>query len=89
MFTDRGSPVSRRKFIFAVVAVIAALLVVMTGIRAREGSSVKLREWTHDQAVRRWPWRCPTPGFSMRRSICRAGWRRIIARRSSRASLPI
>jgi membrane fusion protein (multidrug efflux system) len=51
-FTDHGSPVSRRKLgIFAVVAFIAALLVVVTGIRAREDSSVKLREWTDDQAV--------------------------------------
>src|SRR4030088_2852009 len=42
MFTDHGSPVSRRKLgIFAVVAVIAALLVVVTGIRARDDSSVK------------------------------------------------
>jgi len=34
-----------------VVAVIAVLLVVVTGIRAREDASVKLREWTDDQAV--------------------------------------
>jgi multidrug efflux pump subunit AcrA (membrane-fusion protein) len=52
MFTDHSSPVSRRKLgIFAVAAVIAARLVVVTGIRAREDSSVKLREWTDDQAV--------------------------------------
>jgi RND family efflux transporter MFP subunit len=37
--------------IFAVVAGIAAVLVVVTGIRAREDSSVKLREWTDDQAI--------------------------------------
>jgi RND family efflux transporter MFP subunit len=37
--------------IFGVVAVIAALLLVVTGIRAREDSSVKLREWTDNQAV--------------------------------------
>jgi multidrug efflux pump subunit AcrA (membrane-fusion protein) len=37
--------------IFAVVAVIAALLVVVTGIRAREDSSAKLREWTDNQAI--------------------------------------
>src|SRR5712671_7565252 len=42
MPTEQSSPVSRRKLgIFAVVAVIAALLVVVTGIRAREDSSVK------------------------------------------------
>jgi RND family efflux transporter MFP subunit len=34
-----------------VVAVIAVLLVVVTGIRAREDASVKLREWTDDQAI--------------------------------------
>jgi len=52
MPTEHGSPVSRRKLgIFAVVAVIAALLVVVTGIRAREDSSAKLREWTDDQAI--------------------------------------
>src|ERR1700738_832342 len=52
MFTDHGSPVSRRKLgIFAVVAGIVALLVVVTGIRAREDSSAKLREWTDNQAI--------------------------------------
>jgi RND family efflux transporter MFP subunit len=33
------------------VAVIAALLVVVTGIRAREEASASLREWTDDQAI--------------------------------------
>jgi membrane fusion protein, multidrug efflux system len=52
MFTDHGSPVSRRKLgIFAVVPFVAALLVVVTGIRAREDSGAKLREWTDNQAV--------------------------------------
>src|SRR5467141_1316992 len=52
MPTESSSPVSRRKLgIFGVVAVIAALLVVVTGIRAREDSSAKLREWTDNQAV--------------------------------------
>src|SRR3954467_4818363 len=52
MPTEHGSPVSRRKLgIFAVVAGIAAVLVVITGIRAREDSSAKLREWTDTQAV--------------------------------------
>jgi membrane fusion protein, multidrug efflux system len=52
MPTEHSSPVSRRKLgIFGIVAVIAALLVVVTGIRAREDSSVKLREWTDDQAI--------------------------------------
>jgi len=37
--------------ILGVVAVIAVLLVVVTGIRAREDASVKLREWTDDQAI--------------------------------------
>src|SRR5882757_7921328 len=52
MPAEHSSPVSRRKLgIFGFVAVIAALLVVVTGIRAREDSSAKLREWTDNQAV--------------------------------------
>ncbi|SHJ75598.1 RND family efflux transporter, MFP subunit [Bradyrhizobium lablabi] len=52
MPTDQNSPVSRRKLgILAVVAGIAAVLVVVTGIRAREDSSEKLREWTDNQAI--------------------------------------
>jgi RND family efflux transporter MFP subunit len=37
--------------IFGIAAVIAALLLVVSGIRAREDSNVKLREWTDDQAI--------------------------------------
>jgi membrane fusion protein (multidrug efflux system) len=49
---EPNSPVSRRKLgIFAVAAAIAALLVVVTGIRAREESGARLREWTDDQAI--------------------------------------
>jgi membrane fusion protein, multidrug efflux system len=52
MPTEHGSPVSRRKLgIFGVVAGAAALLLVVTGIRAREDSGAKLREWTDNQAV--------------------------------------
>ena len=52
MPTEQGSPVPRRKLgIFAAAAGIVALLVVVTGIRAREDSSAKLREWTDDQAI--------------------------------------
>ena len=52
MPTEQNSPVSRRKLgIFGVVAGIAAVLVVVTGIRAREDSSAKLREWTDEQAI--------------------------------------
>src|SRR5438309_9813508 len=52
MRTEQRPPVSRRKLgIFGVVAVIGALLVVVTGIRAREDSGVKLREWTDNQAI--------------------------------------
>ncbi len=52
MPTEQNSPVSRRKLgIAAVVAGVAAVLLVVTGIRAREDSSVKLREWTDEQAV--------------------------------------
>src|SRR5258705_513742 len=52
MPTEQSSPVPRRKLgIFAAAAGIVALLVVVTGIRAREDSSAKLREWTDDQAI--------------------------------------
>ena len=52
MPTDQSSPVSRRKLsIFGIVAGIAAVLIVITGIRAREDSGVKLREWTDNQAI--------------------------------------
>src|SRR6478735_2715039 len=50
--TEPRSPVSHRKLgIFGVVALIAAGLVVGTGIRAREEQGSKLKEWTDDQAV--------------------------------------
>ncbi len=50
--TEQRPPVSRRKLgIFGVVAGFALVLVVITGIRAREDSSTKLKEWTDNQAV--------------------------------------
>ena len=50
--TESRSPVSGRKLgIFGVAALIAAGLVVGTGIRAREDQSSKLKEWTDDQAI--------------------------------------
>src|SRR5690242_12069910 len=50
--TEPRSPVSHRKLgIFGVVALIAAGLVVGTGIRAREDQGSKLKEWTDDQAI--------------------------------------
>ncbi|MGZ5875661.1 MAG: efflux RND transporter periplasmic adaptor subunit [Bradyrhizobium sp.] len=52
MPTEPRSPVSRRKLgIFSIVAVVAALMLVISGIRAREDSNVKLREWTDSQAI--------------------------------------
>jgi membrane fusion protein, multidrug efflux system len=52
MPTEPRPPVSRRKLgIFGAAAVIAALLLVVSGIRAREDSGVKLREWTNNQAI--------------------------------------
>jgi RND family efflux transporter MFP subunit len=49
---EQSSPVSRRKLgIVGIVAGIVAVLVVATGIRAREDAGVKLREWTDDQAI--------------------------------------
>src|SRR3981189_1028924 len=52
MPTENSSPVSRRKLgIFGVVALIGAALIVATGIRAREDSSAKLKEWTDHPPV--------------------------------------
>jgi len=52
MPTEPGPPVSRRKLgIFGAAAVVTALLLVVSGIRAREDSGVKLREWTNNQAI--------------------------------------
>jgi RND family efflux transporter MFP subunit len=52
MPTEQSPAVSRRKLgIFGVLAGIALVVVVITGIRAREQSGEKLREWTDDQAV--------------------------------------
>ena len=50
--TEQRPPVSRRKLgIFGVVALIGAGLIVATGIRAREDSSSRLKQWTDDQAI--------------------------------------
>lgn len=52
MPSESRPPVSRRKLgIFGMVAVIGALMLVISGIRAREDSAVELREWTDNQAV--------------------------------------
>ena len=86
MPTERTPPVSRRKLgIVGIVAVIGALLVVVTGIRAREDSGAKLREWTDNQAI-------PTVAVVfpdakvLNATIDLAGWKPILARRSLRAS---
>ena len=60
---------------------------VVTGIRAREDSSAKLREWTDAQAIPTVAVALPDAKALQRHaSTCRAGWRPITARRSSRAS---
>lgn len=52
MPTDKRPPVSRWKLgIFGLVAGFALVLVVITGIRAREDQDVKLKEWTDTQAI--------------------------------------
>jgi membrane fusion protein, multidrug efflux system len=52
MPTESRLPVSRRKLgIFGVLAIAGALTLVVSGIRAREDSNDKLKEWTDDQAV--------------------------------------
>src|ERR1700730_6731371 len=49
---EQSSPVSRRKVaMVGVVRGIVAVLVVLTGIRAREDASARLREWTDNQAI--------------------------------------
>src|SRR4249919_3692537 len=52
MPTEPRPPVSRRKLgLFGLAALIGAGLIVATGIRAREDSSTKLKEWTDAQAI--------------------------------------
>jgi RND family efflux transporter MFP subunit len=52
MPTEQPPPVSRRKLgLFGAVALIAAGLIVATGIRAREEQGSRLKEWTDDQAI--------------------------------------
>jgi membrane fusion protein (multidrug efflux system) len=52
MPTETRPPGSRRKLgIFGMLAGIALIVVVITGIRSREEASAKLRQWTDDQAV--------------------------------------
>jgi membrane fusion protein, multidrug efflux system len=52
MPTEHSPRRSRRNLgILGVLAVAGVLFVVVTGIRAREDASVKLREWTDDQAI--------------------------------------
>src|ERR1700744_3344387 len=52
MSTEKSSPGSDRKLrIFGLLAVAAAVLIVVTGIRARDDSDTKLREWTDKQAI--------------------------------------
>jgi membrane fusion protein, multidrug efflux system len=49
---EQSAPVSRWKVgVFVFFAAIAAVLVVVTGIRAREEGDAKLREWTDEQAI--------------------------------------
>jgi membrane fusion protein, multidrug efflux system len=50
--TEQRPPVSHRKLgIFGLVVLIGAGLIGATGIRAREDSSSRLKEWTDNQAV--------------------------------------
>src|SRR5580692_4177375 len=52
MPTEQSHPVSRRKLgIMGVLAGVALVVVVITGIRAREEADIQLRDWTNDQAV--------------------------------------
>ncbi|MDE2377153.1 efflux RND transporter periplasmic adaptor subunit [Bradyrhizobium sp.] len=52
MPTEQAAPVSRRKLaVVGLLAGAAAVLVVISGIRAREDNAAKLREWTDRQAI--------------------------------------
>src|SRR5690242_13317794 len=52
MPSEQSPALSRRKLgVFGVLAGIALVAVVVTGIRAREQSSEKLKEWTDAQAI--------------------------------------
>ena len=52
MPTEPKPPASGRKLgILGAVAVVGALTLVVTGIRAREDTNVKLKEWTDDQSA--------------------------------------
>jgi membrane fusion protein, multidrug efflux system len=52
MPTEQRPPVSRRKLgLFGVIAGVILMLVVISGIRAREESGTKLKQWTDDQAI--------------------------------------
>jgi len=52
MPTERLPPASRRKLgIFSAVAGIVLVLVVISGIRAREEAGTRLKQWTDDQAI--------------------------------------
>jgi membrane fusion protein, multidrug efflux system len=52
MPTKQSAALSRRKLgIFGVLAGVALVAVVVSGIRAREQSGEKLKEWTDEQAV--------------------------------------
>lgn len=52
MPTEQSPPVLRRRLgIFGVLVCIALVVVVVSGIRAREQAGERLREWTDDQAV--------------------------------------
>lgn len=49
---EQSPPVSRRKLgVIGLLASVVLVAVVITGIRAREQSDEKLKEWTDDQAV--------------------------------------
>jgi RND family efflux transporter MFP subunit len=48
--------------IFGVIAVVGALTLVVTGIRAREDTNLKLKEWTDDHAVPAVAVMYPDPG---------------------------
>jgi membrane fusion protein, multidrug efflux system len=63
MSTETRPTISRRKLgIFGAIAIVGALTLVVTGIRAREDTDVKLKEWADDQSVPSVAVMYPNPG---------------------------
>ena len=85
-------PVSRYRAglgLFGGAVCVAIVVVVVTGIRAREQAGEKLREWTDDQAVPTVAVTAPDAKAGSPTSTCRDEWKPTPGRPSSPASRAI